>query len=163
MPVSVSNDKGAVTFRGAIDDSAQLGAISSMTGSVTINLRGVTSISSLGARKYLEFVNSWRSLKVTYEEVPHVLVDAFLMLPSLLGPQENTAQISSLQVAYKCPRCKEPHDLFVKAEELAVKQGELVFPVRVCPICAGYLSVEDHASHALEFVALGALKVKTIK
>lgn len=163
MPLSVTKDKGALVFKGAIDDGAQLGAISSMAPAITFNFRGVTSINSVGVRKYLDFVDSWRALKVTYEDVPHVLVDAFLMLPSLLGPQENTAQISSLQIAYQCTRCKDTHDLFVKTEELSLKQGELAVPVRVCPSCAGYLTVEDHAGQILEFVELGAMKIKPAK
>lgn len=163
MPLQVSKDKSALILKGSIDDGAQIGAISSMSGSVTINFRGVTSINSLGVRRYLDFVDSWRSLKVTYEDLPHVLVDAFLMLPALLGPQENTAQIVSLQVAYHCPRCKESHDLFVKTDELAVKHQELAFPVRVCPSCAGFLSVDEQADQILEFVALGAMKIKNAK
>lgn len=163
MSLSVSKDKGTLIFKGAIDDDAQLGAIPSTSGSVTINFRGVTSINSLGVRKYLDFVDSWRSLKVTYEDVPHVLVDAFLMLPALLGPQENTAQIVSLQVSYLCSRCKDSNDLFLKTDDLSLKQGELAFPVRVCPSCTGYLSVDDQAYQIFEFVELGAMKIKAAK
>lgn len=163
MSFVITREKGAVFVKGAIDDGALFGAISSMSGSVTLNFRGVTSINSVGARKFLDFVASWKSLKVAYEDCPHVLVDAFLMVPSLLGPAENTAQIVSLQVAFECPRCRESHDLFVKTDDLRLKGKDLAFPVRVCPGCSGYLSVDPAAAQLAALVELGALTVKAAK
>ncbi len=160
MSFAISKDKGALFFRGAIDDHAQFDAMQPLTGNVTINMKQITSINSVGARNYLVFVSKTKSAKVTYEDCPHVLVDAFLMLPALLGPTENTAAISSLHVPFYCPRCKQDHELFVKTDELGCKGEKLTFPVRVCPSCAGILAVASHAEQLSELVELGALKVR---
>ncbi len=78
MSSAITKDKGTVFFKGAIDGSAQYGAVQPVGGTLTLDVKGVNSINSVGVRNDLDFVASLRAAKVTYEDCPHVLVGAFL-------------------------------------------------------------------------------------
>lgn len=159
---ALKKDKnGAVAFVGLFDERADFSPVMELGGNpLALNFRGVVGINSLGVGKYLDFVELWDERKVFYDECPQQLVDAFLMLPALLGPEDNTAEIRSLAVPYRCAKCQDSFSIMVRADEIKGPAQIMTFPARVCPKCSAFLKVEPIAEDFAVLVEQGALKIR---
>src|SRR4051812_3135214 len=85
-------------LKGSIDESAVFPAIEVVRAPLLLNFRQVTGINSLGVQRYLKFVDTWSGRPVEYHQISTPVIDAFMMLPALLGPVGRTARMKSFQV-----------------------------------------------------------------
>jgi hypothetical protein len=144
-------------FKGHIDETASFPTIEPGTAPLQLNFRQVTGINSLGVERFMIFVDSWNGRPVEYHQAPGTMVDAFIMLPSLLGPEENTARLRSFQAPFSCPRCREFIHLLVQDSDVVIRDGVVSLPQRACSRCASPLEADDAAQDFAQFAEIGAL------
>lgn len=145
-------------FKGHINESAVFPAVDVTRSPLLLNFRQVSGINSIGVQKYLAFVDAWNGRPVEYHQVPIALVDAFVMLPALLGPEENTVRLKSFQVPFSCDRCRDSVALIVTDKDLTKKDDQVVLPPRACPRCSTFLKAGDIVQDYIVFFEAGAIK-----
>ena len=162
MTFGIKKTPQGFELRGHLDETAVFPPVDVTSAPLLLNFRQVTGINSLGVQRYLGFVDAWHGRPVEYHNCPTPMVDALLMLPALLGPEENTAQLKSFQVPFSCLKCKEAPHLLVQDSDIAMKGGALVMPPRACPRCSTFLKPSDLVHDYIVFVETGALRVKKL-
>jgi hypothetical protein len=157
--LTVEKQDDVYWLRGALDENAKLAGIASAGGVLKLELSGIASINSLGVAAFLNFIDTWNGAKVEYHGCSTACVDAMIMLPAFVGPEENTAKIVSFECFYSCPSCRvlEPHRL--TPEQLGWKGEDLRFPPRRCRRCREEVQVDPAAADLVNLCLSGALIV----
>ncbi len=159
LRVVVGNGVGKVA--GSIDESASFAPLVG-SGVKDIDWQGVTSINSYGVRAFLDFAATWSQGQMRFHRCPAVLVDAFVLVPALLGPEASTAEIVSLEVPYDCVKCDVDFPVLLDRDELEIQGARLNFPAQTCSICGSPAEASEDAQNYIDLASLGAFGRKAV-
>ena len=118
-------------------------------------MRDVSSVNSFGVGQLLEAVQNIAQRKLIFIECPVVLMDAFVMIPALIGSDQNVVKIQSFFVPYDCEPCDQEVKVLVNAKEIRVAANVLSAPEQHCPKCKKVLVMNDEAQNYIELSKRG--------
>ena len=124
-----------VTLQGVIDERAELAADAVPAGGpVVLDLGGITAITSLGVKQWIEFVRSLakRSPDIRVRRVPAILVGQASMIRTFF----QRAEVESFYSPWSCPGCRGHHDQLHP-------WGEAVPAMLACPKCGAAMVFDD--------------------
>lgn len=139
---NIFKDGDRARLEGPINGSVQLATILELPTINIVDFAAVTSINSTGAASMFEFTTRWNGRQFTYVNCPPCIVDALLMLPSLLGPEDKPAKVKSFLIPYRCPKCDDTEMFSVEARDVKVTKDDVTMPVRACQHCKKTMDVE---------------------
>ncbi|MBF0352352.1 MAG: hypothetical protein HQM11_15070 [SAR324 cluster bacterium] len=134
-----SNEKDGIFYlSGEIDAHTDLSLLfDSQDDHLTLNLKGVTNIYSIGAKKWLEGVRDLRrsGKGLIYIECSEIFVEFFNISPAFT----QDVRIQSFEVAFMCESCDQyKSQMIVLGNNLAFEQ-----PTIVCPQCGTEMITEE--------------------
>jgi len=152
VTVESCGDRIVIHFAGRIDHASAekfTGAFEKLRGTVCLNLRKVTYISSYGVGLLIRKLSAISSEhKVEFAECSETMVDQFQMLQF-----SRYGKITSFQARHVCARCNRmelvlltQRDLQIDREKSAVRS-----PAFPC-VCGGQLAVDDSLEFMLDHV-----------
>ncbi len=154
--MSTTRRGNIVAFKGFIDERLEF-ALALEAGVTGLDFREVIGLNSLGVQHFFEFVQRWGGRPYEYFECPVILMDTFIMIPSLCGPEQNTAKIRSLFVPLECLVCHTEINILVEAKSLTCQHGLVVPEPRPCAVCGGSLTLQEVAHNYADLFKIGAL------
>lgn len=127
-----------LTLHGALDERSDLGAIfGAVDADVTLNLRGVERINSLGIHKWVTAIGPLsEARRVRLEQIPYPLVLSANAVANLFGQ----ATPVSCMAPYFCEPCGESRTEVVQTSEVSPTGAA---PARSCSVCGGPLSFDE--------------------
>jgi hypothetical protein len=149
MPIDIKVRGQMLLVSGSIDEAASFGPIV-QSDLRQINWRDVTSINSFGVARLLETIHSISKRRLVFLECPSHLMDAFVMIPALLGPEECLARIESFVVTYDCEACDLETGVLLQAKDLRVDDTSLIAPDQNCPGCKKTMMMNEEAHNYAE-------------
>lgn len=157
MAFSMKLKRGILMLSGQIDESAIFAPPPAGNDPVELNFRDIDGINSQGVKRFLGYLASLGSRKAVYHECTHPLVDAFVMLPAMLGAKTNVVTIASLQVPYGCAMCSLTTWSLIDAKEIFWKGTSLALPPRACSKCMRPISYDPTVAEIEVLAERGAL------
>jgi hypothetical protein len=96
--VDVNSDPIRISISGSIDENAEFKHIDlNDISRIDIDLNGVRSINSLGARAYIKWLSSLSKFKISFFNCPKIIIDQINMVSTLLP---KNAKVLSLYVPF---------------------------------------------------------------
>jgi hypothetical protein len=123
-----------------MDEQADfLSIASSVTGKIRINTRGVTRVSSTGAKAFLIFLGqcSTSGVEVTHEECSPAVVHH---LPIIMQLNPST-RVDSVMAPFSCANCRRSFDVLLPQPKIA--QIKTLINARPCPSCQKPLKFDE--------------------
>lgn len=142
---------------GFMDEHADFKAIKVGPEPLRLNFRRLESINSIGVARFTNFTDSWGTTPVEFHECPIMLLDAMIMLPALLGPEENTGRIMSLNMVFHCAACRSQSTRLLQAKDLTAHGEDVKFPAQSCERCSGAVLVDEVGRELVALFENGAL------
>ena len=127
---------------GAIDESSKFPALLEIgkATAVNIDLKGVTSLNSIGIRAWCQWIDGFGAIPIVVEHVPALVVKAFNIV---LGAYPPNMQIASFFVPYHSQKEGRKDILFLRGVHYlangevrapaTVKEGSSIFELDVLP------------------------------
>lgn len=117
---------------GKIDERFDFAPLLAGQGPIFLDFSAVSAINSQGVARFLKFTENWRGRPVSYLGCPAPIVDALMMLPVLLGPEDNLATVVSFQWVVHCAgKCA--------ARTVRLETNAAAKRSKTCPKCAAAL------------------------
>ena len=148
---------GAVWITGAINEFSDFSAVPAGLSPLRLNLSQVTGMNSSGVREFIGFVAGLGQTPVAYVDCSWPMVETMLMIPSLLGGENQTVRIESLACPYRCAGCDADVTVMVAGRDIQCREAAVGLPPQRCPTCRRPLTAAEIASEFANFFALGAL------
>jgi hypothetical protein len=144
-------DQEGICFhlRGSINETVDLGSIFLRSGTMRLDLSGVTSINSMGIGMWLDVSRKRsRGLHVIFERCSYAMVRQFNMLPDFVEADS----VVSLLAPYFCPHCTEESMELVRVDEIREK-GNMP-PSRPCSKCGQELRFDEVPKEYFNFLGV---------
>jgi hypothetical protein len=136
--ITIEDRNGTVYLIGPLNEYGDLSSILSKPAPLTLNLRSITRINSIGIRNFLKFLSGWGDKPLRYEDCTVEFIDQVNMIPSLLGIKQH-ADISSLEIPYECTGCDlEDVTLTSYSDAVNYLKSE-TFPKPTCQSCGSVM------------------------
>ena len=147
----IESDECFVFLSGALDEDAwnELNQLNSLSQKkVTISLKDLDYINSLGVRNWISFLKLFgEGRAINFKECPSYFIKQLNMIPRLIGD----AEIESFYGDFYCSNCDEEKNLLFNAgegfEHLIQKFDEMK-----CDVCKDTLEFEEDHSSYFEFL-----------
>lgn len=139
--IKITTRDGVCHLSGILNEYADLSSLTKQPTPLTLNLREVSRLNSIGIRNLLKFLHEFGDKPLTYVECPSEFVDQINMIPGLLGVKRQGV-VASLFVPYECTSCGHEEDLLADTEPYrqALKSSQPM-PQRSCPRCKSPMAV----------------------
>jgi hypothetical protein len=141
---TIKGDRKVIALKGVIDEDTNFDALSQLSGAVTFNFKGVTSINSLGIRSWVNLLKELASAEVSYEACPPLIVRQMNMVPSFLGK----GKVLSVFVPYICESCET--EALALAEAAQFSNLAKKFPCESCK--KGEMEFDGHPEQYFAFL-----------
>lgn len=143
MPTAVNSKTHTVEFAGQIDENTNFDSIPSTLDPLYVDFQKTININSIGCANFLAWIETWGSRDIRYYNVPFIVLDSFTILPALVGQEKHPAKLCSFELEFDCSKCNKAVYVYVKAEALFIKAGEICIPDQLCPKCKSPASCND--------------------
>jgi hypothetical protein len=151
--VKITFNNGVFFLAGRLDDSAQFDKMIGAPAPLKMNLGGITSINSVGVRKFLGFSLNWSPKKFEFYECTPEFIANVNVIPQMLGAPADERQIRSFYVPYSCESCKRIENVLFDREQITVDaHGEVVMPPRKCSKCGESLDLDVEKTEYFMFL-----------
>jgi hypothetical protein len=121
---------------------------------IKLNLGKVTSINSMGVRKFLAFTLAWSPRRFEFHECTPEFIANVNVIPQMLGSSADEKQIVTFYVPFSCEHCQTSQSALFKREEVVVDEdGEVVVPDRRCQKCNNPLDLDVETNEYFMFLA----------
>jgi len=132
---------------GVIDEHADLGPLSKVTGDVEVSLKNVRRINSFGVRAWIDAIRRIpKDTRLTFVECPPPVVDQINMVQGFLGH----GKLISFYSPMICEECDEQEDELFFVDKCRELGGKL--PQVNCKRCGNAMEVDDLEEQYLLFV-----------
>ena len=122
---------------GRIDEFADFAPFLSAAPPLKLNLAKVTSINSIGVRKFLEFIMKWAPKKFELYDCPADFISNVNVIPQMLGHPSDPSNIKSFYVPYECGQCKALETRLLQPKQVKFgPAGEPILPPTKCTKCS---------------------------
>jgi hypothetical protein len=154
MPIEIKVRGQVLVVSGSIDEAASFGPIV-QSDLRQIDWRAVKSINSFGVARLLETIHSISKRRLVFLECPPHLMDAFVMIPALLGPEDCLARIDSFVVSFDCEAGDRETGVLLQTHDRRVDDNNLIVPEQNCPGCKKTMSMNEEAHNYAELADRG--------
>lgn len=151
MQVELKND--VYHLSGRIDEFAEFGPLKGAPAPLKLHLGRVTSINSIGVRKFLAFVLAWAPKRFEFFECTPEFITNVNVIPQMLGNPSDAKQVKSFFVPFACEPCKRVENvLYVTANLKRDADGEVVLDQRKCPKCGNAMVLDVEPTEYFMFL-----------
>lgn len=128
-----------IVLSGAIDENSDLkGVFAQIVSDVTINMRGIERINSMGVHNWIPVITKAASQhSVALEEISYAIVQNAVAVANLFG----AADVRSCMAPYFCATCKDNFTITVTREE--VFQAGNDAPLKRCTRCQSPMEFDE--------------------
>lgn len=127
---------GIYHFSGRMDEYSEFNELINSPAPLRLNIGKVTSINSIGVRKFLAFTLAWSPRRFEFYECTPEFIANVNVIPQMLGSPSDEAQIKSFFVPFSCESCKRVENILFEREAIRVDtMGEIVIPTKTCSKC----------------------------
>lgn len=135
--------KGVYHLSGRLDEHADFDPLKNAPDPLKLNIGGVTSINSIGVRRFLAFTLVWSPKKFEFFECTPEFIANINVIPQMLGSNKDETQIKSFYVPYRCEPCKRlEKTLFERAQMKKDASGSVIVPARKCASCGDDMDLD---------------------
>ena len=128
---------------GRIDEHAVFDSLASLKPPLKLNIGKISSINSVGVRRFLAFSLAWSPKKFEFYECTPEFIANVNVIPQLLGMPSDEAQIRTFYVPFSCETCKRMENvLFERAQVKFDERGEPIIPGKSCAKCGEALDLD---------------------
>ncbi len=124
---------------GALNEYGDLSSLITKPAPLTLNLKGVSRINSIGVRNFLKFLSGWGDKALKLEECTVEFIDQVNMIPSLLGVKQQ-AEIISLHIPYECGSCDHEGEILTNLSDADNYLKSNNFPQIACSSCGASMN-----------------------
>lgn len=141
MQIELKN--GIYYLSGRMDEYSEFDSLTNAPAPLKLNIGKITSINSVGVRKFLAFTLSWSPRKFEFYECTPEFIANVNVIPQMLGNPSDEAQIKSFYVPFSCESCKRVEAiLFDRSQVKLDSKGEVVIPPKKCSKCGETLDLD---------------------
>lgn len=135
MQVELKN--GIFHLSGRLDEFAEFGPLNGAPAPLKLHMGRITSINSIGVRKFLAFVMGWAPRRFEFYECTPDFISNINIIPQMLGNPPDPTQVKSFFIPYACESCKRLEKVLVERDSLKRgADGVVSVPTRKCAKCA---------------------------
>lgn len=140
----VKNDnRNCVLLQGQIDEDTNLEELAGIAAPIVFNFKGLTGISSIGIRSWVNFLKELGGKEIYYEECSPLIVRQMNMVPSFHG----NAKVLSVFVPYVCEKCESEKLVLVSEDQFGSVTES--FPCEACK--EGEMELDGHPQQYFAF------------
>lgn len=100
-----------------------------------LNLKRVFEVTSIGLRKWLEFLQQWGPKDIELYACPPSFVNVLNAVPNALGENKRKENVRSVMVPYSCAVCNQYFEVEMVMKGLQVTKRGIQMPEGECPSC----------------------------
>jgi hypothetical protein len=128
---------------GRLDEYSAFDSLLEGAEPLKLNIGKVTSINSIGVRKFLAFTLAWSPRTFEFHECTPEFIANVNVIPQMLGSSSDEAQIKSFYVPFSCESCKRVENVLFRREQITFDAaGEAEVPARKCSRCGNTLDLD---------------------
>lgn len=152
MEITLKN--GMYHLVGRIDEHAAFESLQGAPPPLKLNIGRVSSINSVGVRRFLAFALGWSPKKFEFYECTPEFIANVNVIPQLLGMPSDEAQIKTFYVPFSCETCKRMENVLFERAQIAFdsKSGEAVIPAKKCVKCGELLDLDVEKNEFFMFL-----------
>ena len=155
MDIDLKND--TYFLSGRMDEYSDFSSMQKAQPPLKLNIGKVSSINSVGVRKFLAFTLGWSPRKFEFYECTPEFIANVNVIPQMLGNPSDETQIKSFYVPFSCESCKRVENVLFQREEIRFDaQGEAVIPERRCARCGEALDLDVERTEYFMFLQADA-------
>jgi len=151
VTVDKTGDGDLVTLTGEVDDQATLSDLTEQLGKkVTVDLKGVRFINSVGVREWIVFLGSLteKGVAVVLRNCSEPMVHQMSMVVEARG----TAEVESFCAPFLCDDCASERSLVLDVQQNLAELKARRVPAQKCPDCGGTMRFDDFPNRYLLFL-----------
>ncbi len=144
---------GVYHLSGRIDEYSEFDSLVNVPQPLKLNIGRISSINSVGVRKFLAFTLSYSPKKFEFLECTPEFIANVNVIPQMLGSPADETQIKTFYVPFSCEGCKRVENLLY--ERMAIKidaKGEVVVPTAKCSKCGENLDLDVEPTEYFMFL-----------
>ena len=149
----IDNKKGVYHLSGRVDEYADFDAFKDAPSPLKLNLGKVTSINSIGVRKFLAFTLKWAPRTFEFYECTPEFIANINVIPQMLGSPPDSSQVKSFYVPFSCDTCKRVENLLLDRNDVKIEGKDVIVPPKHCAKCGNSLDLEVERHEYLAFLA----------
>jgi hypothetical protein len=151
--VDIDFKNGVYYLSGRVDEYAEFESLTNAPAPLKLNIGKVTSINSVGVRKFLAFTIAWSPRKFEFFECTPEFIANVNVIPQMLGTPSDETQIKTFFIPFACETCKRVENILVQREALkADAHGDLVLPQKNCAKCGEPLELDVEPNEYFMFL-----------
>ena len=155
MDIEQKND--TYYLSGRMDEYSDFSALLKAQPPLKLNIGKISSINSVGVRKFLAFTLGWSPRKFEFHECTPEFIANVNVIPQMLGNPSDEQQIKSFYVPFSCESCKRVENVLFQREQITFDaQGEVVIPERKCGRCGETLDLDVERTEYFMFLRADA-------
>lgn len=151
MTISLKN--GVYYIVGKIDEYFEYDDLLKAADPLKINLGSMSSINSMGVRKFLSFTLAWSPKKFEFFECTPEFIAYVNVIPQMLGTSGDEKQIISFYVPFSCEKCQKVQNILFQRHDIKIDaDGEVEMPERRCLKCKNVLELDVDVNEYFMFL-----------
>ena len=155
MDIDLKNE--TYYLSGRMDEYSDFSPMLKAQPPLKLNIGKVSSINSVGVRKFLAFTLGWSPRKFEFYECTPEFIANVNVIPQMLGNPSDETQIKSFYVPFSCESCKRVENVLFQREQITFDaQGEVVIPERKCTRCGEVLDLDVERTEYFMFLQVDA-------
>lgn len=148
---------GVYHLSGRMDEYSEFDSLVMVPQPLRLNIGRISSINSVGVRKFLAFTLSYSPKKFEFLECTPEFIANVNVIPQMLGSPADETQIKTFYVPFSCENCKRNENILY--ERTAIKlnaDGEVIPPKAKCSRCAEDLDLDVEPTEYFMFLTTEA-------
>lgn len=151
--MEVSQKNGIYFLSGRLDEFADFSALDKATSPLKLNIGRISSINSIGVRKFLAFTIAWSPRVFEFYECTPEFIANVNVIPQMLGMSTDETQIKSFYVPFSCEACKRVETvLFDRTMISRNADSDVVVPQRKCSKCGDPMDLDVEKNEFFMFL-----------
>ncbi len=152
MEISQKND--VFFIAGRLDEFADFAPLAAAAAPLKLNIGRITSINSVGVRKFLAFTLAWSPKVFEFYDCTPEFIANVNVIPQMLGKSADETQIKTFYVPFSCENCKRVENiLFDRSSISKDDDGEVVLGSRKCSKCGEPLDLDVEKNEFFMFLS----------
>lgn len=145
---------GVYHLSGRMDEYSEFDSLTNVPEPLKLNIGRISSINSVGVRKFLAFTLGYSPKKFEFLECTPEFIANVNVIPQMLGSPADETQIKSFFVPFSCESCKRVENLLFERSAIKIdpKSGEAIAPVAKCSKCGQQLDLDVEPTEYFMFL-----------
>lgn len=133
--LSIRVEDGRHVLEGAFDEFSDLSPLLSAKSPLKLDLKLLQAVSSIGVRKWLQFLKDWGDKTLELYGCAPPFVSILNAFPPALGEGEKVENVKSVMVPFSCEPCNQYLETEVTMRTVKMTPQGIVLPTVSCPGC----------------------------